>query len=476
VTTALHAPTPQWRASPAERAERGLAARAALPRDRQAELVLPAGRRDLVSVMEERARTMVPELVPVRYGRMMTSPFAFLRGSAAVMAADLGAAPVSGIAAQVCGDAHLSNFGLFRTDERRLLFDLTDFDESVPGPWEWDLKRLAASIVVAGRGNDFSHRERRENVVKTVRRYRDATARFAAMRTLDVWYARADADEVRDVLRPMLGTNPRRRGSAMAKVRANRSLKGLEHLAEVVDGRLGIRADPPLVVPLQELLCRPDRDDQESQVGQVLARYRRRLTGERRMLLNQFEVVDVARKLVGVGGVGTRCWIVLLRGRDAGEPLFLQVKEAQPSVLAPYAAVAIRRPIALQNDAERVVAGQRLMQAGADMFLGWQRIAGDGRMRDYYVRQLRDTEASADVERMDPHGMTAYGRLCGWTLARAHARSGDPVAVSRYLGDDDVFPEAVAAYAEQYADQTERDHANLLAAVETGRLRATLGV
>jgi uncharacterized protein (DUF2252 family) len=208
----------------------------------------------------------------------------------------------------------------------------------------------------------------------------------------------------------------------------------------------------------------------------VLARYRRRLTGERRMLLNQFEVVDVARKLVGVGGVGTRCWIVLLRGRDAGEPLFLQVKEAQPSVLAPYAAVAIRRPIALQNDAERVVAGQRLMQAGADMFLGWQRIAGDGRMRDYYVRQLRDTEASADVERMDPHGMTAYGRLCGWTLARAHARSGDPVAVSRYLGDDDVFPEAVAAYAEQYADQTERDHANLLAAVETGRLRATLGV
>jgi hypothetical protein len=330
--------------------------------------------------------------------------------------------------------------------------------------------------VVAGRGNDFSHRERRENVVKTVRRYRDATARFAAMRTLDVWYARADADEVRDVLRPMLGTNPRRRGSAMAKVRANRSLKGLEHLAEVVDGRLRIRADPPLVVPLQELLCRPDRDDQESQVGQVLARYRRRLTGERRMLLNQFEVVDVARKLVGVGGVGTRCWIVLLRGRDAGEPLFLQVKEAQPSVLAPYAAVAIRRPIALQNDAERVVAGQRLMQAGADMFLGWQRIAGDGRMRDYYVRQLRDTEASADVERMDPHGMTAYGRLCGWTLARAHARSGDPVAVSRYLGDDDVFPEAVAAYAEQYADQTERDHANLLAAVETGRLRATLGV
>ena len=476
MTSVLYAPTREWRPSPAERAERGLAARAALPRDRQAELVLPAGRRDLVSVLEERARTMVPELVPVRHGRMMTSPFAFLRGSAAVMAADLGAAPVSGIAAQVCGDAHLSNFGLFRTQERRSVFDLTDFDESVPGPWEWDVKRLAASIVVAGRGNAFSAKERRENVVRTVRRYRDATARFARMRALDLWYAAADPDDVHEVLRPMLGVNPRRRGSAMAKARANRGIKRLDSLSEVVAGRLRIRADAPLVVPLEELVCCPDRDDQVAQVGRVLTRYRRTLSDERRMLLEQFQVVDVARKLVGVAGVGTRCWVVLLRGRDTAEPLFLQVREAQPSSLAPHAAITLRQPPALQNEAERVVAGQRLMQADVDVFLGWQRVFWDGRVRDFCVRQLRDTEASADVERMDPHGMTVYGRLCGWTLARAHARTGDPVAVSAYLGDDDVFPEAVAAYAELYADQTERDHAALLTAVETGRLRATLGV
>jgi len=478
VTTALHVPAPAWRPTPAERAERGLAARALLPRHQQAELVLPAARRDLVSVMQDQARTMVPELVPVRHGRMMTSPFAFLRGSPAMMAADLGAAPVSGIGVQLCGDAHLSNFGLFRSAGRRLLFDLNDFDQSLPGPWEWDVKRLAVSIAVVGRGNGFSDGERRKNVVRTVRRYRDATARFARMRMLDVWDAAADEDEVHDVLHPMISAHRRRRvGSAVAKARAHNGLKPLGDLTEVLNGQLGIKADPPLVVPVADLLPRADREELESQVEWLLARYRRTLTSDGRALLDQFELVDMARKVVGVGTVGTRCWIVLLRGRDEGDPLFLQVKQAQPSVLAPHAAVALRQPLAQQNQAQRVVTGQRLMQAADDLFLGWERVVdGDGRKRDFYVRQLRDTKAVADVERMDPLGMTMYGRLCGWTLARAHARSGDPVAVAAYLGDDDTFPEAVADFAEAYADQNERDHATLLTAVETGRLRATLGV
>ncbi len=478
MTTALHVPASAWRPTPAERVERGLAARALLPRHQQAELVLPAGRRDLVPVMQEQARAMVPELVPVRHGRMMTSPFAFLRGSAAVMAADLGAAPVSGIGVQLCGDAHLSNFGLFRSAGRRLLFDLNDFDQSLPGPWEWDVKRLAVSIAVVGRGNGFSDGERRKNVVRTVRRYRDAMARFARMRALDVWDVAADEDEVHDVLYPMISAHRRRRvGSAVAKARANNGLKPLGDLTEVLHGQLRIKADAPLVVPVADLLPRTEREELKSQVEGLLARYRRTLTSDGRALLDQFELVDVARKVVGVGTVGTRCWIVLLRGRDEGDPLFLQVKEAQPSVLAPQAAVALRQPLARQNQAQRVVTGQRLMQAADDLFLGWERVVDvDGRKRDFYVRQLRDTKAIADVERMDPLGMTMYGQLCGWTLARAHARSGDPVAVSAYLGDDDTFPEAVADFAEVYADQNERDHATLLTAVETGRLRATLGV
>ena len=478
MTTALHVPASAWRPTPAERAERGLAARAVLPRDQQAELVLPAGRRELVSVVQEQDRDMVPELVPVRHGRMMTSPFAFLRGSAAVMAADLGAAPVSGIGVQLCGDAHLSNFGLFRSAGRRLLFDLNDFDQALPGPWEWDVKRLAVSIAVVGRGNGFSDGERRKNVVRTVRRYRDATARFARMRALDVWDVAADEDEVQDVLYPMISAHRRRRvGSAVAKARAHNGLKPLGDLTEVLHGQLRIKADPPLVVPVADLLPRPEREELTSQIEWLLARYRRTLTSDGRALLDQFELVDMALKVVGVGTVGTRCWIVLLRGRDEGDPLFLQVKEAHPSVLAPYAAVALRRPLVPQNQAQRVVTGQRLMQAAEDMFLGWERVVdADGRKRDFYVRQLRDTKAIADVERMDPHGMTMYGQLCGWTLARAHARSGDPVAVSAYLGDDDTFPQAVADFAEVYADQNERDHATLLTAVETGRLRATLGV
>ena len=468
---------PERRPTPAERAARGRAARATMSRGRQADLVLPARRPDLVRTMQEQAAAWVPALVPVRHGRMMASPLAFLRGSAALMARDLAAAPVSGICAQLCGDAHLSNFGLFASPERRLLFDLDDFDESLPGPWEWDVKRLAASLAVAGRANGFSRKERHRVVRKSVRRYRDATARFAGMGALEVWYASADVDEVQGLLRNRSGTTMRRRvGSAVAKARAGDSLKAFGKLTEVVDGEMRIKADPPLLVPLADLLTRTDRVEMDAEVNGLLGRYRRTLASDRRTLLDQFELVDIARKVVGVGSVGTRCWVVLLRGRDQGDPLFLQVKEAQRSVLAPHVPIGMRQR-AMRNQAERVVVGQRLMQAASDVFLGWDRIQGaDGKERDFYVRQLRDVSGSADLERMNPVGMAMYGELCAWTLARAHARSGDAIALASYLGDDDVFPEAAAEFAELYADQNETDHAAFLAAVDAGLLPAALGV
>ncbi len=476
-TAAEVSQVPERRPTPAERADRGRAARATMARGRQADLVLPPRRPDLVRSMQEQAATRVPELVPVRHGRMMASPFAFFRGSAALMARDLAAAPVSGIGVQLCGDAHLSNFGLFASPERRLIFDLNDFDESLPGPWEWDVKRLATSLAVAGRANGYSRKERRRVVTKTVRRYQEATARFAGMRALEVWYASADMDKIEKLLRNRAGATRRKRvGSAVAKARASDSLKAFARLTEVVDGEVRIKADPPLLVPLADLLPHGDRAELELQVNGLLVRYRRTLASDRRTLLDQFELVDIARKVVGVGSVGTRCWIVLLRGRDEGDPLFLQVKEAQRSVLAPHVPIGMRQR-GVRNQGERVVVGQRLMQAASDVFLGWDRIQGlDGRERDFYVRQLRDMKGSADVERMDPVGMATYGELCGWTLARAHARSGDAIALASYLGDDDVFPEAAAEFAELYADQNEKDHAAFLAAVDAGRLPATLGV
>ena len=451
MTTAPQAPAPAWRPTPAERAERGLAARALLPRDRQAEVVLPAGRRDLVSVMQEQARAMLPELVPVRNGRMMTSPFAFLRGSAAMMAADLGAAPVSGIGVQLCGDAHLSNFGLFRSAGRRLLFDLNDFDQSVPGPWEWDVKRLAVSIAVAGRGNGFSDRERRKNVVRTVRRYRDATARFARMRALDVWDVSADQDEVHEVLGPMVSAHRRRRvGSAVAKARANNGLKPLVDLTEVLHGQLRIKADPPLVVPVADLLPRTDREDAgvpgRLAAGPLPADAHQRRTGAARPVrARRHRPQGRRRRRPSAPGAGSCCCAEGARATRSSSRSRRRTRRCSPRMRrSPCVSRSLH-----QNQGERVVTGQRLMQAAEDLFLGWERIVdADGRKRDFYVRQLRDTRAVADVERMDPLGMTMYGRLCGWTLARAHARSGDPVAVAAYLGDDDTFPEAVADFAE----------------------------
>ncbi len=464
--------------SPRERAGRGRAARTALPPGEQAELVLPADRPDPVSLMEQQAQTRVPELVPVRHGRMMVSPFTFYRGNAKGMAIDLAATPVSGLGVQMCGDAHLSNFGLFASPERRLLFDVNDFDETIAGPWEWDVKRLAASIVVAGRGNGFARKDRRKSVLAAVRRYRDAMAEFAGMGALDVWYARAEVDEVMALIQSRLSATRRKNlDKTLAKARSSDRLKAFAKLTENVDGQVRIKADPPLMVPIADLLPDAARADLADEIRGVLNRYRRTLANDRRALLDQFEFVDLARKVVGVGSVGTRCWIVLLRGRDDTDPLFLQVKEAQTSVLKPHVPPAMRPRYTPRNEGERVVGGQRLMQAASDIFLGWDRLAGlDGRQRDFYVRQLRDMKGSAVVERLDPEAMGMYGMLCGWTLARAHARSGDPIAISAYLGDDDDFPKAIAAYAELYADQTERDHTAFLEGIRDGRLEAESGL
>ncbi|NUS50418.1 MAG: DUF2252 domain-containing protein [Nocardioidaceae bacterium] len=460
--------------SRADRVAVGRRARRLLPPGEQGELAPPPDRQDPVAAALEQARTRVPELVPIRHRRMAASPFTFLRGNARGMAGDLAGSPVSGLSAQLCGDAHLSNFGLFGSAERRLLFDLNDFDETHPGPWEWDLRRLAASIVVAGRENGFSRKKRRRAVRRTVRRYRDAMAEFATVSAHDVWYAGLDADELRALASPRLTGKQRGQvDKALAKARASDRMKAFAQLVEVVDGRLRIKADPPLVMPLDALLGDADRDEVMRFVEALLHQYGRTLPSERRVLLQRYELVDLAHKVVGVGSVGTRCWVVLLRGVDDADPLFLQVKEAGPSVLAglvPPAMVPAESPT---NQGERVVHGQRLMQAAGDIFLGWHRAVGfDGPTRDFYVRQLRDMKGSADIESMTPDVMVQYGELCGWTLARAHARSGDPIAIAAYVGDDDVLPDAMVRFAEAYADLNERDHAEFAEAVADGRLPA----
>jgi len=465
---------PRPHLSPRQRAERGLGARRAVPPGEQGELASSSQRPDPVALLEEQERTRVPELVPVRHARMMASPFTFYRGNALGMAIDLGAAPTSGLIVQACGDAHLSNFGLFGSAERGLLFDVNDFDETLPGPWEWDVKRLAASLVVAGRGNGFSTKKRRKVVRATVRRYRDAAAEFASMRAVDVWYARADMGELSSLLGSQLGRKGTKQlDKAIAKARANDSLKAFGKLTEVVDGEVRIIADPPLLVPISDLVQDSSRQELEQDVRGLLDRYRRTLVSDRRTLLDRYRFVDLARKVVGVGSVGTRCWITLLQGRDGADPLLLQVKEAQPSVLKSQVPRGMRERYAPRNEGERVVNGQRLMQASSDIFLGWDRVIGlDGQQRDFYVRQLRDMKGSAVVEKMVPRGMRLYGEACGWTLARAHARSGDAIAISAYLGDDDAFPDAMVRFAERYADVNERDHQSLLEAVRTGRLQA----
>ncbi len=459
------------RMTPADRAARGKAARAEVPRDSHAAFEPPPDRPDPIGLLEQQARTRVPELVPVRWGRMSVSPFTYFRGAALPMASDLAGTPVSGLAVQACGDAHLSNFGVFGSAERRLVFDVNDFDETLPGPWEWDVKRLAASLEVAARGNGFPGKQRREIILAAVGRYRQAMRDFAGMTNLDVWYAHVDVDQLRAQFDPQLKARQRKvvdKGLATARTRD--SMQAVAKLTRTVDGRPRIISDPPLVVPIDDLIpADTDRETIEGQLRRLIAGYRRTLGTDRRYLLEQFEFCDMARKVVGVGSVGTRCWIVLMLGRDDADPLFLQVKEAETSVLSRFVGAS-----KFTNQGQRVVAGQRLMQASSDIFLGWQRTeAGlDGKPRDFYVRQLRDWKLSADIETMVPGGLRLYGALCGWTLARAHARSGDRIAIAAYLGGSDVFDRAVTQFAAAYADQNERDHQSLLDAVASGRIIA----
>jgi uncharacterized protein (DUF2252 family) len=459
------------RLTPAERAVIGKAARAEVPRDSHAAFDPPSTRPDPVGLLQEQAKSRVPELIPVRWGRMMVSPFTYYRGAALPMASDLAGTPVSGLAVQACGDAHLSNFGIFGSAERNLVFDVNDFDETLPGPWEWDVKRLAASLEVAARANSFSGKQRREIVMACVGRYRQAMRSFAGMTSLNVWYARADMDQLRAQFESQLQARQRKvveRG--LAKARTRDSMQEVAKLTRMVGGRPRIISDPPVLVPVDELIpADADRASFEAQLIGLIAKYRRTLETDRRYLLEQYEFCDMARKVVGVGSVGTRCWIILMLGRDDSDPLFLQVKEAEASVLSRFVGAS-----KYTNQGQRVVAGQRLMQASSDIFLGWQRTeAGlDGQSRDFYVRQLRDWKFSVDIETMVPSGLGLYGALCGWTLARAHARSGDRIAIASYLGGSDVFDRAITQFAAAYADQNERDHQSVLDAVASGRIIA----
>jgi len=452
-----------------ERAATGRAARSQAPRSVHGEWEPAADRADPVAILEAQARTRVPELIPIRHGRMATSPFAFYRGAAAVMAADLADTPVSGLQVQACGDAHLANFGVFAAPDRSLVFDLNDFDESLPGPWEWDLKRLAASFEIAARENGFKRKDRRSAVSTVARVYREAMREFAKLRNLEVWYARLDIDLVMRELRAEEGRKKLRRAEkGLAKARAKDSLRALDRLTHQVDGELRIVGRAPLIVPLDELLEGGQRDEVEATLLGIIDSYRSTLQGDRRRFLDTYRFRDLARKVVGVGSVGTRAWIVLLTGRDDGDPLVLQAKEAQASVFEPYLGES-----EFDNHGRRVVEGQRLMQAASDSFLGWCPAVGvDGRERDFYVRQLWDGKGSSDPETMSPVAMATYARLCGWTLARAHARSGDPVAIGAYLGSGRALDDAIAEFATAYADQNEQDHAALLSAIESGRLEA----
>jgi uncharacterized protein (DUF2252 family) len=475
VTTQTVATTPLVKVQHPTRERRvavGKAARAAIPRSRHAELDLTA-RPDPLALLAEQASDRIPELVPVRYGRMLESPFAFYRGSALVMASDLSRTPSSGLRAQLCGDAHLANFGMFGTPERNHVFDANDFDETLPGPWEWDVKRLAVSFEIAGRDDGFDPDDRNAVVLEVARAYRTGMRDFAAQTNLDVWYAHLDVDTAMDEYeRELTRSELKKKRQAVTRARARDSEHAFARMTRPVHGRARIASNPPLVVPIDELLPRTERHTFEDAIRGMYRTYRASLPNDRRTLLEQFRLVDFARKVVGVGSVGTRCWAALLLGVDADDPLFLQIKEAEPSVLARFVGRSRHA-----NQGQRVVAGQRLMQSSSDIFLGWGRAIVEGTTpRDYYFRQLRDWKGSFIIEDMTVGSMTLYARMCGWTLARAHARSGDRVAIAAYLGKSGLFDEAIAAFAHAYADVTEHDHDALVRAVRTGRIEAVTGV
>jgi uncharacterized protein (DUF2252 family) len=461
-----------------ERVARGKAARTAAPRSSHGRWEAAPDRPDPVTLLEEQAESRIAELVPIRYGRMSVSPFTFYRGAAVIMAADLAPTPRSGITVQLCGDAHLSNFGLFGSPERRMLFDINDFDETLTGPWEWDVKRLAASFEIAGRARGFTPEQRRGIVIAGVGEYRDRMRLAAGMSTLDAWYEHLEVGLLLDQVRAELRAGALTRSEAhsmkrhVAKARTRDSVRVFVKRAGVIDGEIRIRPDPPLIVPVEELV-QPGSEWENADVliKQLLRSYRRTIA-HRHHPLEEYAYVHAARKVVGVGSVGTRCYILLLQGRDQRDPLFLQVKEAQSSVLERHLG-----PSEYAQHGERVVAGQRLMQAASDIFLGWQRIKGlDGVHRDYYIRQLHDWKGSADVDALGVRGSTLYARICGATLARAHARWGDRIAIASYLGRAEPFDRAIAEFATTYADQNERDYETFVDAVRAGRVVAQTGV
>ncbi|HEX7626168.1 MAG TPA: DUF2252 domain-containing protein [Gaiellaceae bacterium] len=452
----------------AERIARGRAARQEAVRGAHATHDVQASR-DPIGLLEAQAAPRVEELLPIRYGRMLASPFAFYRGAAAIMASDLAPTPGSGLYAQLCGDAHLLNFGGYASPERYLVFGINDFDETLPGPFEWDVKRLATSVEIAGRDRTFKSAHRVAAVLATVRAYRETMRQLAELPQLDVWYARADVASLVAELERSRGQKDARnlkRAAAKAPLNDRHALARLMHL---VDGEPRIVSNPPLTVPVTELGV--GREELEASVRGVYRAYRRSLQSDRRDLLEEFRFADLARRVVGVGSVGLRCWILLLLGRDETDPLFLQLKQAEASVLEPYLGHGD-----YASHAQRVVRGQRISQASSDIFLGWTQVTDDGGSRDFYVRQLRDWKLSVDLTAILPPALAVYGAWCGATLARAHARSGDRIAIAAYLGKSDVFDRAVAEFAKGYADLNEQDHAALAEAVASGRLPATEGI
>jgi uncharacterized protein (DUF2252 family) len=458
----------------AERVARGKAARAEAPRSSHAVFEPSSTRPDPIELLERQASTRVPELVPIRYGRMLVSPFTFYRGAAMLMAQDLASTPRSGLTVQCCGDAHLSNFGVFASPERRLVFDVNDFDETLPGPWEWDVKRLATSMLIAARDNGFNVNDQARVVSETVMAYRTAMRQFAGMNNLDVWYARLEIESVlRQFAVQAKAKAVSRVEKQLAKARTRDSMAAFSKLTHQVDGEIKIVDQSPLIVPISKLAQGIAAEEIFEELRTLIRIYRSSLEFDRRVLLEGFQLRDVARKVVGVGSVGTRAWIALMLGKDDGDPLLLQIKEAEASVFEPSLG-----PSEFPNHGQRVVTGQRLMQATSDIFLGWLHVeAGiDGKSRDFYARQLKDWKGSAEIEQMIPKGMAAYGKLCGWTLARAHARSGDRIAVASYLGAGDAFDRAILTFSKAYAEQNDRDYKALAAAAQAGRIAAQTGL
>jgi uncharacterized protein (DUF2252 family) len=453
-------------ASVAQRRDLGRARRSVMPRSALAEFSAPQSRPDPVDLLESQAASRIADLLPVRYGRMLQSRFAFFRGAAALMASDLASAPDTGLTAQLCGDAHVSNFGLFASPERSLVFDVNDFDETLPGPWEWDVKRLVASVAIVAQDNGFGRDDRERVVQSCARAYRDRMRTLAAMRELDVWYARTVVDDTAEVDVDRAYAQAIRRAAAKAHTRDH--LEELSKLTRVVDGRRRLASDPPLLIPIDDLVGEEQARQYEQQMSVLIDEYRQSLDPSRRGLIDRFRYVGGARKVVGVGSVGARAWVVLLLGRDDNDPLLMQVKEAEPSVMERYLGAC-----GYTNAAERVVQGERLMQASSDILLGWLRCVGpDGHEGDYYVRQLRDWKQSASLESMGPQLLADYGRTCAHVLARAHARTGDRIAIAGYLGRGEVADIALTRFAESYAQQNERDYAALREAVASGQVAA----